>query len=225
MTQTVNELELGLIYDDSEGLPLIKAISAETAAATAEREHYMHRRPLVSFAYGLLRPGELLGVCVFGTPASRHLQKGVCPTAPDKVIELNRLWVDDCLPANTESWFVTRCLKLLPPLIVVSYADTTYGHVGYIYRALNFRYAGWTDMERRTPRREYLPAGGAHLHSRDAFRNGHKGYVRRHTKVRYWTTTGNRRQRAALAAICAWPVMNWKTEPPPLNGHRQRRVL
>ena len=46
---------------------------------------------------------------------------------------------------------------MLPPRIVVSYADPLWGHYGYIYRALNFRYAGWTDMERKTPRYDYIP--------------------------------------------------------------------
>jgi hypothetical protein len=201
----------------------IRAIGAETAATIAEREHYMHRRPQVNYAYGLYQQGCLRGICVFGIPASRHLQLGACPSDPSRVIEFNRLWVDDALGRNTESWFVSRCLKLLPPLIVVSYADTAVGHVGYIYRALNFYYAGWTDMERKTPRPEYVATKAIGVHSREAFRSGHAGYVRRMLKIRYWTTTGNRRERAFLKTMCGWPCMDWKVEPPPIDGRHRKR--
>ena len=109
-------------------------------------------------------------------------------------------------------------MALLPPKIVLSYADTAAGHLGYIYRALNFNYAGWTDMERKTPRFDYIAPG---KHSRDAFRNGYTDRVRRKPKVRYWITTGNRRERKQLDAACLWPKMDWKLEPPP-TVHQQR---
>ncbi len=179
----------------------------------------MHRKPAVSHAFGLEDAGQLRGVVVFGTPASRHLQLGACPADPSKVIELNRLWVHDDLPRNTESWFVSRALKLLPPLIVVSYADTVQAHTGYVYRALNFRYAGWTDMERKTPRYDYVPLDPS-AHTRDAFRNGYSRRVRRRPKVKYWTTTGTPSQRRSLVRLCGWPSYDWKTLPPPME-HRQ----
>lgn len=133
-------------------------VEARLAAQTVVAHHYLHRRPPISHAYGLWLATELVGVVTFGVPASRHLQKSLCPSDPDLVLELNRLWVHDSQPKNTESWFVSRALALLPPRLVASYADPIYGHAGYIYRALNFHYAGWTDMERKTPRFDYLPA-------------------------------------------------------------------
>lgn len=101
-------------------------------------------------------------------------------------------------------------LRMLPPRIVVSYADTKFGHIGYIYRASNFNYAGWTDMERKTPRYDYLAPG---KHTRDAFRNGAGAQsvkVRRKPKHKYWTTTGDRRERKRLAKLCGWPLLSWK---------------
>lgn len=58
------------------------------------------------------------------------------------MIELNRLSLDDALPRNSQSWFVSRTLKMLPPRIIVSYADPLYGHIGYIYRALKLPVRG-----------------------------------------------------------------------------------
>ena len=178
---------------------------SKAARTIVEREHYLHRKPPVSFAFSLSESCEIVGVCTFGIPASHHMLMSACPTDPSKVIELNRLWVHDRMPRNTESWFVSRCLKLMPPRIVVSYADTSYGHQGYIYRALNFHYAGWTDMDRKTPRFDYVPRNGKH--SRDAFRSGEWVRIRRKPKIKYWTVTGDRRERFSLTGIAGWPIM------------------
>ena len=198
-------------------------ISKREATALVIQHHYMHRRPPISYALGLFdAEGQTKGVVTFGTPASHHMLIGACDD-PSRVLELNRLWVSDDLPRNTESWFVSRALALLPPKIILSYADTTHGHLGYIYRALNFNYAGWTDMERKTPRFDYITPG---MHTRDAFRKGEHRFterVRRRPKVRYWITTGNRRERRDLERMCHWPKMSWKSEPPPTE-HRQRIV-
>jgi hypothetical protein len=197
----------------------VAVIPARLAADVAEREHYLHRRPRISFAFGLLCDDDLAGIATFGTPASHELTKGACPSDSGLVLEFNRLWVDDALPRNTESWFTARCLRQLPPRVIVSYADTARGHLGHVYRAMGFRYAGWTDMERRTARLDYVPADPA-VHTRDAYRNGYARKVRRRPKVRYWTTTGNRAERRRLALLCGWPSMDWAADPPPTE-HRK----
>lgn len=189
-------------------------IPSPEARAIVETEHYLHRKPMVSWAFALKEGDKILGVVTFGTPASRHLQMGACPSDPSLVTELNRLWVHDQMPKNTASWFVSRALRQLPSRIVVSYADTTWGHMGYVYRALNFRYAGWTDMERKTARYDYLPADPK-VHTRDAFRHGYERKVRRKPKVKYWTVTGDRQERRTLAAACGWPSLDWRQIPPP----------
>lgn len=194
----------------------VHQVSSQVANIAVVRHHYLHRKTSISFAYGLYKGPKLMGVVTFGTPPSRHLQMSACPSDPSKVLELNRLWVDDVLPHNTESWFVSRALKMLPPRIVVSYADPKFGHYGYIYRALNFHYAGWTDMERRTPRFDYIPIDTA-KHTRDAFRTGIAYKVRRVAKVKYWTVAGpTRTERRALERLCGWPMFDWKQLPPPI---------
>lgn len=129
----------------------IQELPSKVADELIVRHHYTHRAPNSSYRYGLYRNGQIRGVCTFGTPGSRGVQVSACKSNPSAVIELNRLWVADSEPRNTESYFVARCLKLLPAFIVVSYADTAAGHAGIIYRACNFEYAGWTDMDRHGP--------------------------------------------------------------------------
>lgn len=188
---------------------------ARFAAKLAIQHHYLHRRPPISFAYVLWRKTEPVGLVTYGVPASRHLQKSACPTDPSAVRELNRLWLHDSLPKNTASWFVSRTLRSLPPFVIVSYADPRYGHTGYVYRALNFHYAGWTDMDRKTPRFDYIPLDPS-KHTREAMRSGYSEKRRRVPKVKYWTVSGSRVDRRRLESLGGWPRMDWKTSPPPV---------
>lgn len=206
-------------FSDLQVIPIDSRRAAEIVIA----EHYLHRRPSISAAYGLVTRCEIVGVVTFGIPASRHLQVGVYRDRPDLVVELNRLWVSDEMPRNSESWFVSRALRDLPSRIVVSYADTTVGHVGYIYRALSWNYAGWTDMDRKTPRYDYIPEKPG-AHTRESSRSGVARRVRRLPKVRYWTTTGTPSERRFLASVCGWPALDWKTCPPPTHHTQLSRT-
>jgi hypothetical protein len=195
---------------------IVKPVEKRIAQEVVVKNHYLHRKTNIQYAFGLFEDDALVGVITFGTPPSRHLQMSACPSDPSMVIELNRLWVSDAMPRNTESWFISRALALLPPLIVVSYADTAHDHQGFVYRASNFNYAGWTDMERKTPRFDYVPTNGKH--SRDAFRSNSFTRVRRRPKVKYWIITGNPTERRKLLKICGWPKLSWKELPPPSSS-------
>lgn len=95
--------------------------------------------------------GIIKGVCTFGTPP-RVMNDGesIFNDYRVKTLELNRLVVNDDLPKNTLSFFVSFCLKCLPkPLCVVSYADSTFGHNGYIYQATNWIYTGLNQIHER----------------------------------------------------------------------------
>ena len=200
-------------------------IDKQTANELVVRHHYLHRKPSNRFSFGLYgEDGDVLGVCTFGQPASHHLQKSVCPGDPTHVLELNRLWVHDSCPRNSESFFVARALHALPAFLVVSYSDTAWGHVGTIYRALGFKYAGWTDMERKTPRYDYIPPDGQH--TRESFRGGEAKWthrVRRKPKAKYWRATGDKRERRDLERACGWPSLSWADYPVPTE-HVQLRV-
>ena len=107
-------------------------------------KHYAHRCPSISFAFGLFKKGILQGVCSFGSPPSPPLCRGICGKEYSHIVlELNRLCVNDGLKKNGLSFFVSQSLKLLPtPRIIVSYADSSQYHHGYIYQATNFLYTG-----------------------------------------------------------------------------------
>ena len=131
----------------------IEKLEYKEAMKVIVENHYLKRKCPCSQAFGLyidskessnlFEKRELVGVIVFGKPASYTLCNGIAGKEESKnVIEFSRLWVDDKMPKNTESWFVSRALKECDYDIVVSFADTEQGHVGYIYQATNWLYCG-----------------------------------------------------------------------------------
>lgn len=143
------------------------------------------------FSFGLYIDDSLVGVVTYGLPASPFLCVGVCGERhKDKVLELNRLCIDDGI-RNGASFLVAQSMKMLPsPLIVVSYADTSMGHVGYIYQACNFYFTGTT--KERTDM-----FAGEGKHSRH--NNGNKDLrVHRSAKHRYVYFIGNKTEKKQL---------------------------
>lgn len=113
-------------------------------------KHYAHRIPSISYAFGLFENGILKGVCTFGSTVSHTLNIGICGNKySDYVLELNRLIVESD-KKNITSFFVSQCLKKIDaPKIIVSFADTSQNHTGYIYQACNFIYTGLSAKRKR----------------------------------------------------------------------------
>jgi hypothetical protein len=190
--------------------------------------HYAKRWPSISYAFGLFCADELIGVVTYGTPASAPLKRGVAGDSyKDCVIELNRL----CLKYNRKneaSFLVASSLRMLPSnRIVISFADTEQGHVGYVYQACNFTYHGLS--EKRT---DWRVKGKEHLHGQtiaDEFRGvknraqamrdkyGDDFYLApRPRKHRYIYVVGNKWfKRSVLASIrykrCDYPKQQYTT--------------
>ena len=179
--------------------------------------HYAHRWPSISHSFGLVDSGELRGIVTYGNPSSAPLRDGVAGKSfSDCVIELNRL----CLLKNEEneaSMLVGRSLKMLPkPSIVISFADTSLGHVGYVYQACNFTYHGLS-----AKRTDWKIKGAEHMHGQtiaDQFRGvknraeamrskyGDKFYLEdRPRKHRYIFVVGSKSQRRKIMRSIKYP--------------------
>jgi hypothetical protein len=172
-------------------------------------KHYAKRMCPISFAFGLYNDEQLIGVVTYGVPASPFLCMGVCGIDnKDKVLELNRLCLNDGIK-NGASILVSKSLQMLPkPTIVVSYADTAMGHVGYIYQASNFLFTGTT--KERTDM-----AGEDGKHSRHNLGNS-EIRINRSAKHRYVYFVGNKYQKNSLLK-----QLNYEVMPYP-KGYSQR---
>ena len=137
-------------------------IKNEESYAWLLEKHYAKRIPQIMFAFGLYENNILVGVVTYGIPASPSLCMGICGKEySDKVLELNRVCLLDN-SKNQASFLVANSIKLLPkPSIVVSYADSAQGHVGYVYQATNFIYTGLS-----ANRVDWTVKGLEHKHSK-----------------------------------------------------------
>jgi hypothetical protein len=123
----------------------IERISYRLAMDLIIANHYLHRRAPCSFAFGLfeIATQQCVGVVVYGVSASSTLLKGICgPDEASNVYELTRLWIDDSVPKNGESFLIGNTIKQLDREIIVSFADSSQNHVGVVYQATNFLYTG-----------------------------------------------------------------------------------
>jgi hypothetical protein len=186
--------------------------------------HYAHRIPSISYAYGLFKDEEIVGVITYGTPASSTLCKGICGIDWQKyVLELNRLVLKNNLP-NEASRLVAASLRLLPkPRIIVSFADTAQNHIGIVYQATNFIYTGLS-----AKRTDWKIKGQEHLHGvtiADKMRNkegrrvdamreayGDDFYLApRSRKHRYIIFIGNRKEKQAMRSALKYEFLPYPT--------------
>jgi hypothetical protein len=131
------------------------------------KKHYLGKWPGVCvLSLGLFHSGCLSGVIVFALPPRETAKRygGV-------TWELARLWVDDAMPQNAETWFIGQAVKYVRAhrqevIVLVSYADPSVGHGGTIYKAANWIADGRTDQERKTPRFDYCDARTGKRYSR-----------------------------------------------------------
>lgn len=111
--------------------------------------HYSKRIVNNSYLHlGVFAGRDLVGVMQWGyamNPSSGA--RVVIGTENRQYMELNRLWVHDCMPKNTESRVISyalKTIKLLYPSVewVQTFADERCGKFGVVYQASNFEFVG-----------------------------------------------------------------------------------
>lgn len=120
-----------------------------------EKNHYSHKIPqAIKFRFGMYDNEELLGVAIFSVPANRYTITSIFEGCTQHIgIELSRVYTHDETPRNFESSCISKMFKYIkhhtPFDVVVSYADSNFGHAGYLYQALSGLYIGKTASEVR----------------------------------------------------------------------------
>lgn len=129
--------------------------------------HYIGKWPGVCVLILVAKRGqEVIGTIVYALPPRETSKR-----YGGETWELARLWIDDTVPQNAETWLISksvRYIKLHHPSVrcLVSYADPSAGHAGTIYKAANWLSDGRTDDDRKTPRFDYADAATGRRYSR-----------------------------------------------------------
>jgi hypothetical protein len=198
----------------------VKSIDNNQTTEWVKFKHYAKRIPPIQYAFGLFDEYNIVqGIITYSTPVSSNL-RGIF-NDEFKLIELNRLVINEGLEKNCLSFFVSQSLKMLPsPLAIVSYADTSQNHHGYIYQATNFIYTGLS-----AKRKDWKVKGLEHLHGAtiadmsrgqknrgEWMRNkyGDAFYLEdRPRKHRYFMFLGNKKQKKMMKEILPYKIENY----------------
>ena len=142
---------------------IVKSIDKYLVKEWILHKHYLKRMTSFTYQFGLFEKDVLVGVITFGNAIPLTMKKSLFGEKyMDYVYELNRLCTNDDLDKNANSYFISEVFKLLPkPIIIVSYADKSIGHNGYIYQATNFIFTGESHTQL-----DWKLKGKEHLHSR-----------------------------------------------------------
>ena len=134
----------------------VRPIALPEAVTLVDVWHYSKIMPrLTKNCLGAFRDGQLVAAATFGWGRRpMHTIRNLFPslTRKEDYLEFGKLCVADPEPKNTESWFISQCIRWLkkekPEVkVLYSWADGLWGKPGYIYQASNFLYGGfiWTD--------------------------------------------------------------------------------
>lgn len=136
---------VGFGFDDFH----VKEIDRDTANDIIIKNHYSGKFYSASYIHlGVFSGGVLSGVLQFGHAMNPASYSSVCSgTKKNEYLELNRMWISDDLPRNSESRAVSCAIKYLRqawPAIkwIQSFADERCGRGGVVYQACNFRFYG-----------------------------------------------------------------------------------
>lgn len=127
----------------------VETIPCWLARAVIMTKHYSGRVVNNSYLHiGIYAGRELVGVMQWGYALNPNSGRRVVHgTGNREYMELNRLWVHDKMPKNTESRVISYSLKLIklihPSVMwVQTFADERCGRSGVVYQASNFDYIG-----------------------------------------------------------------------------------
>jgi len=198
------------------------------------KNHYLHRKAPCSFAFGLIsnEDNQIYGVITYGTPSSAALRRGICgDDEKDNVIELTRLWVDDRVPKNGESYLIGNTIPLVDKEIIVSFAEIEQGHLGVVYQATNWIYTGLS-----AKRSNWVVIGEPELHNqtltdkytakemKEKFGNR---FIRvpRPRKHRYIYFNCNRRRKKELLKKLRYPICEYPKKNSLINDQYYIKIL
>ena len=136
--------------------------------------HYSGYGRSASAIFGAFFNKKLISVCKFCPPIRDEVATSM-GFSQKQIYELDRFCIHPAFQKkNLASWFIARCSKLMfneyPSITaLVSFSDSTMGHVGTIYRASN-----WEELHKVRPDYHYINKDGYVIHKRTLYSHASK---------------------------------------------------
>ncbi len=227
----------------------VEKINNSLAKELIVKHHYTHKWTIAELCIGLYKKCEednffdiptLCGTVVFGPTAGANVAKSISPLlSNDNLWELKRLWIEDSVGKNSESWLIGQSIKYIKNYhqeikCLVSYADPDAGHIGTIYQATNWLYQ---NIERKKGTSGYVVSfdgGKKWQHSRTLFNKyGTFNYYKliellprpflikeSSVKERYIYPLGSKPEKKNLIKTLEYPVLEY----PKLKSDKEKII-
>lgn len=211
---------------------IVAPVTVADVAAFCRRYHYSLSEGAAHHRWGLWHEATLLGVIAYNNPPQRPAAMLFGTAHTHNIWHMSRLAVSDKSPRNSESRLISGSLAAIvrsrPEVwAVITYADTSRGHVGYVYQATNALYTGlggypayFLDQAgvRKSPYRMHNGVNTT-LNARQAAELGwttHRGGE----KHRYVYILGNKRQRRERMTLLRLPILPYPKADEQCKGER-----
>lgn len=225
MTLDIDTPSLWEVEDADTQVPkvrdmIVAPVGVADVNTFGRRYHYSLSGGSALWRWGLWHDATLYGVVAYNTPTRPVCEAIFGVEHVDKVWHMGRLALPDKAPHNAESRLIGGSLRAIQrdhPNVwaVLTYADTSVGHIGYVYQATNAIYTGTGGRPTF-----YLDAAGV----RHSAHFG--GYVtparasvlgwtlhRSGEKHRYVYILGNKRERRDRLAQLRLPILPYPKDP------------
>jgi hypothetical protein len=127
----------------------VEELQRDKANAIIRANHYSKKVYAGSHIHlGVYLNDVIVGVLQFGAAMNPASGGSVVKGATvDTFLELNRMWIDDVAPRNTESQVISYAIRYIRGVRkktqwIQSFADERCGRFGVVYQAANFEYYG-----------------------------------------------------------------------------------
>lgn len=146
----------------------IELLDKKLAKDFIEKHHYSRKAPVFLFAFGAKIDDKLAIVVMFSNLVGRFQAKELWDKGDNSnTLELSRMATSDTFP-NLATQAISASLKYIKKhypqfKIVVSLADNSVGHNGYVYQAANFIYYG------KSRKSKYFYLDNERIHERSLY--------------------------------------------------------
>jgi len=143
-----NSFDFGWLDTPVEGVKdmIVREVTPKFARGYIATHHYTKTFPdSTKYCFAGYLGDKIAAIITYGMGTSLAQYTSVLNDIKQgEYLELTRLWSADTMPKNTESKIISESMRQLPSKIklIITYADPSRGHIGYIYQATNAHYIG-----------------------------------------------------------------------------------
>jgi very-short-patch-repair endonuclease/RimJ/RimL family protein N-acetyltransferase len=171
LEQTIGQVDNPTFYDFSFDSVRINQITPGKGApfiSFLDSYHYARCGRYGKIIFGAYLGDELVAVCKFNSVVRQEIPSSLGLKC-NQVLELDRFCIHPSFQKkNFASWFISRCTREVfkQPSIqcLVSYADSTFGHSGTIYKAAN-----WTEVGKTKSSYHYMDGLGIPINKKRVY--------------------------------------------------------